>query len=78
VQHEKIRECKTHTLQEKGFFAATKIVGKDKKLMEKIFIPTTKKSLQVVAISSVAKSFATKFSIIDVHTFANKNICCHF
>jgi hypothetical protein len=46
--------------------------------MEKIFIPTTKKSLQVVAISSVAKSFATKFSIVDVHTFANKNICCHF
>jgi hypothetical protein len=53
-------------LQEKTFFATTKVVGKCQKLLQKSFTPTTKKSLLVVAISSVAKSFAAKFYIVTI------------
>jgi hypothetical protein len=62
-------------LQEKTFFAATKVVVRCLKLLQKCFTATTKKSLLVVAISSVAKSFAAKFNIVVVSNYANDIFC---
>jgi hypothetical protein len=63
------------TLQEKTFFATKKVVAKCIKLLQKCFTPTTKKSLLVVAISSVAISFAAKFNIVVVSNYANDIFC---
>ncbi|KAK2356029.1 hypothetical protein QL285_093389 [Trifolium repens] len=55
--------CYLLSLQEISFLAATNVVAKNAKLLQKVFFAAKKLLLHVAGISAVAKSFARTINV---------------